>query len=117
MPAGVAMPPISGPKAVEIISARPKLLCPGRSPASCRSPTPSGSSIAATAMSVIHIDISVPTVSIPSSTRSVRVPTRSRTWYVIRVPSPDCVKAADISSTPMKKVITGSPKPARTTSR
>ena len=45
-----------------IISARPKLLSPGRSPASRSRPTPSGSSIAATAMSVIHIEMNVPTV-------------------------------------------------------
>ena len=117
VPAGVAIPPISGPKAVAIISERPKLLSPGRSPASRSSPMPSGSSIAATAMSVIHIEISAPTVSTPSSTRSVRVPTRRSTIYVSRVPRPDIVNAADSISTPMKNVMTGSPKPARTTAR
>ncbi len=39
------------------------------------SPTPSGSSIAATAMSVIHHEMNEPTTSSPSSTRSTRVPT------------------------------------------
>ena len=39
VPAGVAMPPISGPNAVAIISARPKLLRPGCSAASRSRPT------------------------------------------------------------------------------
>ena len=65
-------------------------------------------------MSVIHIDSSAPTTRKPSSTRSVRVPTTRSTYSTSRVPSPERVKPVDSSSTPMKKVISVLPKPART---
>ena len=117
VPAGVAMPPMSGPNAVAIINARPKLLRPGCSAASRSRPTPSGSSMAATAMSVIHHEMNAPTASTPRSTRSVRVPTRFKIWYTSRVPRPERVNAADNNSTPMKNTMIGSPNPARITAR
>ena len=71
--------------------------------------------MAATDMSVIHIDSSAPTTRKPSSTRSVRVPTTRSTCSTIRVPRPDRENPVESSSTPMKKVISTLPKPARTT--
>jgi hypothetical protein len=78
VPTGVAMPPMSGPKATAIMITLPKLLPSGCTSASRRMPMPIGNSIAATAILVIHIEISTPTTRNPSSTRSVRVPTRFR---------------------------------------
>ena len=59
-PAGVATPPISGPQAQEISSARPKLLLSGSTFASFRIDTAIGINIAATAMSVIQPESSAP---------------------------------------------------------
>ena len=116
VPAGVAMPPISGPKAHAIISALPKLLFMRSSPASSSKLTPRGKRIAATAMSVIHIESEAPATRNPRSTRSVRVPTLCRIRSAMRVPSPERVNAAERIRTPIKKVTMGCPKPRWTAS-
>ena len=65
-------------------------------------------------MSVIHIDSMAPITRKPSSTRSVRVPTTRSMCSTSRVPSPERVKPVERNSTPMKKVTSVLPKPART---
>ena len=62
-PAGVAMPPINGPQAQEIIRALPKLLLCGSTLAFLRMVTPIGSSTAATAISVIQALNIAPVIS------------------------------------------------------
>ena len=69
---------------------------------------------AATAMSVIHIESSAPTMRKPSSTRSARVPAHRSTYSTMRVPSPENVNPVDRNSTPMKNTMRGLPKPAFT---
>ena len=103
VPAGVAMPPMSGPKAVAIISARPKLLRPVSSFASRSRPTPSGSSMAATAMSVIHHEMNVPTASTPRAPGRFAF-RRARDLVDEPGPSPERVNAAESISTPMKNI-------------
>ena len=69
---------------------------------------------AATAMSVIHIESSAPTMRKPSSTRSARVPARSSTCSTMRVPSPENVNPVERKRTPMKNTMRGLPNPAFT---
>ncbi len=73
-PAGVAIPPKRGPQAQEIISPFPKLLSRGVTPDCLRMATPNGMRIAATAMSVIHMERRAPTIRNPSMTILVLVP-------------------------------------------
>jgi len=73
-PEGVAIPPKRGPHAQEIIRPFPKLLSRGLTPDCLRMATPSGIRIAATAISVIHMDSMAPTTRNPSITILVLVP-------------------------------------------
>ena len=58
--AGVAVPPIRAPQTMPIMRARPKLLWRGLQPLLSRILTPRGRSMAATAMSVTHMEVMVP---------------------------------------------------------
>ena len=101
-PAGVPMPPISAPQAQEIMSARPKLLSIFFNSASSRIPTPMGIRIAATAMSLIHMEAAAPTV------RKARMiilglwPIRARRRVVKRRRSPVLPMAVEKIMTPMQ---------------
>ena len=110
------MPPMRAPQATAIISPRPKFDSLGRQPSCTRIARASGMSIAATAMSVIHIDTRVPAARNPSRIRRVSLPVTDRTSAEMRRPRPDRVMKAPMTSTPMKKTTMSLPKPTATIS-
>ena len=111
VPAGVLIPPTDGPQAQAIISALPKLLRKGSTPSARRTPTASGSRMAATAPSDIPAASTAPAVKnakmIPRGLR----PTRRSSRPASRAPRPVLVTARDNRKTPITKAVTGCPKP------
>ena len=76
----------------------------------------SGISIAATAISVTHMDSSVPTIRSPKRIKAVLLPVRDRISMEIRFPNPELVITADRASTPIKNTTVSLPKPVFTAS-
>lgn len=78
-----------------IMRARPKLLWRGLQPLLSRMLTPSGRSMAATAMSVTHMEVMVPMAMKASTMRSVRRPTLVSIHSMKRRARPEDVMAAE----------------------
>ena len=105
------IPPMIGPQAQAIMSALPNLLSMGVTPSSRRIATPSGMSIAATAVLVIHIDSSMPTARKPKTIMPVELPVRLRRNTEMRFPRPLRVMKLESTSTPIKKTKMWLPNP------
>ena len=91
--------------------ARPKLLWRGLQPLLSRMLTPSGRSMAATAMSVTHMEVMVPMAMKASTMRSVRRPTLVSIHSMKRRARPEDVMAAERPMAPMRNSSTLLPKP------
>ncbi|MBA7658558.1 hypothetical protein ES703_66516 [subsurface metagenome] len=114
VPAGEPIPPNNGPQATAIISPRPKLLCNGLHPATRRMPNPAGSNMAATAMSVSHIESKQPVVRNPRRRYLGRFPNNRMMDRAIRLSSPLLTTPAAIIMRPKRKSITLFPNPSLT---
>ena len=75
---------------------------------------PSGSSMAATAMSVTHMETRAPIVMKASTMRSVRRPTLVSIHNMKRRASPDSVMAAESPIAPMRNMMDELPRPSFT---